>query len=135
MASQASHGADDEDGSATDLAEVWREAMLEYRKTTDQPLDALPRFRNIESVMENAQRETDLFDKYRHPGDKVDKLRTLLRNNLGHIEAGAKSIAAAATPAFPPAAIILTAIMYLLQVRHVLCEVCSGARHSLLLGF
>jgi len=105
-----------EDDGVSDLAEVWRDAMASYYKATGQSLDTLPRFRDVDSIMDYAQRETDLFDKFRHPPSKVDKLRSLLKANVGYIEAGAQQIAAAATPAFPPAAAIMTAFTYLLQV-------------------
>ncbi|KAJ6567106.1 hypothetical protein B0H19DRAFT_1067341 [Mycena capillaripes] len=54
------------------------------------------------------------FHKFRHNQKKVDKLHGLFAANMDYIMQGAQQLVAAATPAFPPAAIIGTAFTYML---------------------
>ena len=100
---------------ATDLAQLWREALTQYYINTEQDLTTLPRFTSMQAVMNDEKLQKDAFNKYRHPETQVNKLRTVLGRNVDLIQKGAQYLAQAATPAFPPAAAILTAFTFMLR--------------------
>ncbi|PPJ58132.1 hypothetical protein CBER1_02605 [Cercospora berteroae] len=74
-----------------------------------------PKFANVNEIIAFGTKEMNSFHKFRHNQKKVDKLRSLFMANIGYIESGAQQLVAAATPAFPPAAAIGTALTYMLS--------------------
>ena len=100
---------------ATDIAILWRETLQQYYINTKQDLATLPRFTSVSAVMKDGQLQNDAFNEYRHPKTKVNQLRSVLSRNIDLIQVGAQHLAQAATPAFPPAAAILTAFTYMLK--------------------
>jgi len=101
-----------------DVAELWTDALRKYKGIVGE--DLVPRYPNVDAMIKFGTQEMDNFHQFRHNQKKVDKLRSLFMANLGYIEQGAQQLIAAATPAFPPAAAIGTALTYMLSVcrRH-----------------
>ena len=100
-----------------DVADLWNEALRRYQGIVGVGLKPQPESSSVTAMVEYGTVQMNNFHRFRHDQKKVDKLRSLLKQNLGYIEAGAKQLVTAATPAFPPAAAIGTAFNYLLKVR------------------
>jgi hypothetical protein len=96
------------------ISDLWIEAVKNYQGVVG--IDLGQKFPNVEAMIESGTEEMSNFHKYRHNNDKVDKLRTLFSANLDLLEKGSNQIIAAASPAFPPAAAIGTALTYILKV-------------------
>lgn len=86
------------ENEGTDIAELWNEALKSYYVTTGQDLRTLPKFRNVNDIMNDAQLKNDLFDNFRHDKGKVDKLRSAVTRNSDLVMKGAEYIAQAAIP-------------------------------------
>ena len=95
-----------------DVADVWKEALKSYKGIVG--FDLSPRFDNVQSMVEFGTAEMNKFHSFRHNNKKVDKLRSLFASNIDYLQSGTKLLLDAATPAFPPAAAIGTAMTYLL---------------------
>lgn len=98
-----------------DVADLWTDALRKYKGIVGE--DLVPKFANVDAMIQFGSAEMNNFHQFRHSQKKVDKLRSLFMANLGYIEQGAQQLIAAATPAFPPAAAIGTALTYMLSVR------------------
>lgn len=96
-----------------DIADIWREALKTYKGIVG--FDLTQKFSSTADMINVGTQEMNKFHKFRHNEKKVDKLRTLFAANLDFVEAGAQQLIAAATPAFPPAAAIGTAVTFMLQ--------------------
>lgn len=105
------------EGDNRDVADLWNEALKSYKGIVG--FDLKPQFANVNAMIEFGGNEMAHFHKFRHNEKKVDKLRTLLGKNLDYLEKGAQQLVSAATPAFPPAAAIGTAITYMIKVTAV----------------
>lgn len=103
------------DKDTRDVADLWTECLRKYKGIVGEDLTL--RFTSVQAMIDFGSTEMDNFHQFRHNKKKVDKLRTLFKENLGYIEKGAQQLVAAATPAFPPAAAIGTALTYMLSVR------------------
>lgn len=111
--------AEDIEKDNRDVADLWKEALKQYKGIVG--FDLQPKFNNAQAMIDFGTGEMNAFHKFRHNSKKVDKLRSLFSANIDYIEKGAQQLISAATPAFPPAAAIGTAITYLLSVRlHVI---------------
>lgn len=95
-----------------DVADIWRDALKSYKGIVGFDLER--KFDKVEDMVAFGVKEMNGFHKYRHNEKKVDKLRTLFSANIGYIESGSQQLLSAATPAFPPAAAIGTAVTYML---------------------
>ncbi|RDW63670.1 hypothetical protein BP6252_11215 [Coleophoma cylindrospora] len=100
-----------------DVSDLWNDALKKYRGIVQVDLDKLPvpRFTSTEEMISYGSEQMEGFHRYRHNQQKVDKLRGLFRDSMWYIQKGAEQLAAAATPAFPPAAAISTAFSYMLN--------------------
>lgn len=96
-----------------DVANLWSDALRAYKGIVGTDLQ--PKFANVNEIIAFGTKEMNSFHKFRHNQKKVDKLRSLFMANIGYIETGAQQLVAAATPAFPPAAAIGTALTYMLS--------------------
>lgn len=105
-----------------DIAALWSDALRNYKGIAGVSLQ--PEFKSVDDMIKFGTEQMNGFHKFRHDQKKVDKLRGLFMANLDYIETGAQQLIAAATPAFPPAAAIGTALTYLLKVRVKAC-LCS----------
>ncbi|UKZ89613.1 uncharacterized protein TrAFT101_004658 [Trichoderma asperellum] len=105
--------AEDIEKDNRDVADLWKEALKQYKGIVG--FDLQPKFNNVEAMIDFGTGEMNAFHKFRHNSKKVDKLRSLFAANIDYIEKGAQQLISAATPAFPPAAAIGTAITYLLS--------------------
>jgi hypothetical protein len=97
-----------------DVADLWSEAIRQYNGVVGVELK--PQFTNVQAMIDFGSEEMGKFRKFRHNDKKVDRLRSLFKDNIDYIEKGAQQLIAAATPAFPPAAAIGTAFTYMLTV-------------------
>lgn len=98
---------------ARDVADIWRDALKAYKGIVG--FDLVQKFPSTTEMIAQGTNEMNNFHKFRHNEKKVDKLRTLFANNLDFLETGAQQLIAAATPAFPPAAAIGTAVTFMLS--------------------
>lgn len=100
-----------------DVADIWSAAVEAYRGATKIPIENLPvpKFRSTEDIITYGNQQMDEFHKFRHNQKKVDKLRGLFKQSMNLVQKGAEQLAAAATPAFPPAGAIMTAFSYMLN--------------------
>lgn len=105
-----------------DVADLWKDALKAYKGIVGFDLEK--RFDNVQAMIGQGTKEMNGFHKFRHNEKKVDKLRTLFATNIDYIQQGAEQLVSAATPAFPPAAAIGTAITFMLGVS-VLSEILS----------
>ncbi|EEU37966.1 uncharacterized protein NECHADRAFT_84310 [Fusarium vanettenii 77-13-4] len=96
-----------------DVADLWKEALKSYKGVVG--FDLQRKFDNVQGMLDFGTDQMNNFHKFRHDKGKVDRLRTLFASNLDLVEQGANQIISAASPAFPPAAAIGTALTYLLQ--------------------
>ena len=97
-----------------DVADLWNDALKKYKNIVGD--DLRPKFTSVEAMIQFGTQEMNAFHQFRHNQKKVDKLRGLFMANLDYIQKGANQLIAAATPAFPPAAAIGTALTYMLSV-------------------
>lgn len=104
--------ADDLKSDTRDVADLWKEALKSYKGIVGFDLEQ--KFTNVDAMIAQGTKEMNNFHKFRHNEKKVDKLRTLFSTNLEYLEKGAQQLVSAATPAFPPAAAIGTAVTYML---------------------
>ncbi|KAL6901086.1 hypothetical protein GGI43DRAFT_367968 [Trichoderma evansii] len=105
--------AEDIEKDNRDVADLWKDALKQYKGIVG--FDLQPKFNNVQAMIDFGTGEMNAFHKFRHNSKKVDKLRSLFATNIDFIEKGAQQLISAATPAFPPAAAIGTAITYLLS--------------------
>ncbi|EXJ61521.1 hypothetical protein A1O7_01949 [Cladophialophora yegresii CBS 114405] len=96
-----------------DVADLWNDALRKYKGIVGE--DLLPKFASVDAMVQFGTIEMENFHQFRHNQKKVDKLRSLFMANLAYIQKGAEQLIAAATPAFPPAAAIGTALTYMLS--------------------
>ena len=97
-----------------DVADLWNDALRKYKGIVG--VDLGPKFADTEAMIQFGTEQMNTFHQFRHNQKKVDKLRSLFMANLDYIQKGAQQLIAAATPAFPPAAAIGTALTYMLSV-------------------
>ncbi|KAK7397706.1 hypothetical protein QQX98_012921 [Neonectria punicea] len=90
------------------LVDLWNEALLGYQRSVGINLQA--KYGNVKEIADFASKELENFQKFRHSKSKVDKLRSLFRDNLECINRGTRQLAAGASTAFPPAAAIGAAL-------------------------
>ncbi|KAJ4348566.1 uncharacterized protein N0V89_009943 [Didymosphaeria variabile] len=100
------------DKDTRDVSDLWNEALRNYKGIVGEGL--VPTYTSVGEMIKTGTEQMNAFHKFRHDSKKVDKLRSLFASNLDYIEKGAQQIIAAATPAFPPAAAIGTALTYML---------------------
>ncbi|OAG11175.1 uncharacterized protein CC84DRAFT_1106454, partial [Paraphaeosphaeria sporulosa] len=101
------------DKDTRDVSDLWNDALRNYKGIVGEGL--VPTYTSVDEMIKAGTEQMNAFHKFRHDSQKVDKLRTLFASNLDYIEKGAQQIIAAATPAFPPAAAIGTALTYMLS--------------------
>lgn len=96
-----------------DVSDLWHDALKKYQGIVGFSLER--KFDSADAMVKFGASEMNKFHKFRHDEKKVDKLRSLLAANMDYIEAGTQQLVGAATPAFPPAAAIGTAVTYMLS--------------------
>jgi hypothetical protein len=101
-----------------DIANIWNEALARYQSTSQVDLGKLPtsEIADFEALIKFGCDQIERFNHFRHKYDKSEKLRRLYKSSMRYIQAEAGHMAAATTPIFPPAAVIGTALNYLLNV-------------------
>ncbi|KAL2847867.1 hypothetical protein BJY01DRAFT_163919 [Aspergillus pseudoustus] len=99
-----------------DITDLWNESLRKYKLIVGVELTGIndERVLSIGEMVNFGTEQMNKFHKFRHDAKKVDRLRSLLKDNLDYIDEGTKQLVSAATPAFPPAAAIGTAFTLLL---------------------
>lgn len=105
---------EEEDDQA--IVRLWQDALKGYKGVVGR--DLVQGFTNSKAMIEQATNDMENFHKFRHNEKKVDRLRTILIENFGYIEAGTQQLANAASSAFPPAAAIGAALTYFMGVGY-----------------
>ena len=108
------------DEDKRDIADLWNTAIRAYNDASDRKLTA--DFGSVQQMREFADKQTIEFNIFRDHTPQWDKIRHLLKDNLDYIEKGVEQLAAAATPAFPPAAAIGTAFTYIFKICQGLAQ-------------
>lgn len=105
----------------SDIGALWDEALNTYAETSNVPIRSIvASHKNVVAILIQQQHELDTFKQFRHNKGKLDKLQTLFASNADYVQAAAKQIAGAASTAFPPSSVILTAFTYVLTAsKHV----------------
>ncbi|KAF4995949.1 hypothetical protein FGRMN_4804 [Fusarium graminum] len=101
---------EEEEGDCQAISRLWSEALKDYKGVVGH--DLTHGFTCTKDMIDQATNDMENFHKFRHNEKKVDRLRTILAENFGYIEAGTKQLANAASSAFPPAAAIGAALTY-----------------------
>lgn len=102
---------------AKDVADIWSDAIRQYQGIGGKDLKAgYNQFKSVETMIEFGCQEMENFHAFRYDDNKVSKLRGLFKDGMWLIEGGMQQVVTAATPAFPPAAAIGTALTYMLTV-------------------
>lgn len=110
-------------GEETDLGTLWQEALIKYYEESGTDLRNLPASRlNITHIKAEQEQQLRLFSDYRHDKGKVDKLRSLVAQNSDIIISVATHIATAASTAFPPSVVILTAFNYVMNASRAVSD-------------
>lgn len=101
-----------------DVVDIWSDAIRQYQGIGGKDLKAgYDQFKSLDAMIDFGCKEMEGFHAFRYDGTKVTKLRGLFKDGIWLIEAGMQQVVAAATPAFPPAAAVGTALTYMLTVR------------------
>lgn len=108
---------------------MWAEALRAYKGVLGR--DLRKSFRSVDDMVANGVEQMNAFHKWRHNEKKVDKLRSLFMQNVDFIEKGAQHLVDAASPTFPPAAAIGTAMTFILTVRNQNMNIASSTRSTL----
>lgn len=111
-------------GDRRELVDLWNEALLDYHRSVGINLQA--KYGIVKEIADFASKEMEKFRKFRHSKNKVDKLRSLLRDNLECIKRGTQQLATAASTAFPPAAAIGAALTCMITVSTYSLVHCSS---------
>ncbi|PWY70288.1 hypothetical protein BO94DRAFT_268794 [Aspergillus sclerotioniger CBS 115572] len=101
--------------SPTDIALIWQEAIHRYEQITDQKIGALEPVTSVDGLLRQTRKTASRFRLHRHDNGKLDKLRTLIGKSLGMVEAVGNIVGSAASLAFAPSTVILSAVNYLLK--------------------
>jgi fungal STAND N-terminal Goodbye domain len=111
MAAATYYSAEPMGDEASDLGEMWKQALAEYTAESGgkdlRPTNSSQW--NMGRILADQEEQLQLFSVFRHDKGRVDKLRTLVSKNSAIIQSVASNIATAASGAFPPSAAILTA--------------------------
>ncbi|KAJ7620610.1 hypothetical protein DFH06DRAFT_68426 [Mycena polygramma] len=94
------------------VSALWNDALKKYRSIVGVQLQPNA---SLEDIIKDGTEQMNKFHKFRHNQKKVDKLRALFKANMDYAMKGAQQLVTAATPAFPPAAVIGTAFTYMLS--------------------
>lgn len=105
---------------ARDVVDIWNDAIRQYQGIGGKDLKAgYDQFKSLNAMIDFGCKEMESFHGFRYDGTKVAKLRSLFKDGMWLIEGGMQQVVAAATPAFPPAAAVGTALTYMLTVSIV----------------
>lgn len=102
---------------ARNVVDIWNDAIRQYQGIGGKDLKAgYDQFKSLDAMIDFGCKEMESFHSFRYDGTKVAKLRGLFKDGMWLIEGGMQQVVAAATPAFPPAAAVGTALTYMLTV-------------------
>lgn len=102
---------------ARDVVDIWSDAIRQYQGIGGKDLKAgYDQFKSLDAMVDFGCKEMENFHSFRYDSTKVTKLRGLFKDGIWLIEGGMQQVVAAATPAFPPAAAVGTALTYMLTV-------------------
>ncbi|KAL5115644.1 hypothetical protein ACEQ8H_006443 [Pleosporales sp. CAS-2024a] len=104
----------------SDVATLWEEALDDYKKDTNTDIrDHLTSPHNIESIkakllQRSQERQLEAFTDFRHDKGRLDRFRTMINTNADIVQGLSNNISSAASLAFPPSSVILTAFTLVL---------------------
>ncbi|KAI1856640.1 uncharacterized protein JN550_013747, partial [Neoarthrinium moseri] len=112
------------DHDATDLGTMWEEALIKYNEECKINLRNLDFIRqnSMDNIMAEQERQLARFGEARHDGGKLDKFRSAISKNSQVIMSVAATVANAASSAFPPSAVILTAFNYVMNASKAVSD-------------
>jgi hypothetical protein len=108
----------------TDLAQLWQKAFIDYNAAVGEKAKkrecqlntkGLGLAPNLDSVRSSVDETSKAFNKWRHDGGSLDKVRSIIGDNLGYAQAIGDQIIDSATAAFPPAGAIWTVATYAIK--------------------
>lgn len=108
----------------TDLAQLWQKAFIDYNAAVGEKVKkkgcqlntkGLGLAPNLDSVRSSVDETSKAFNKWRHDGGSLDKVRSIIGDNLGYAQAIGDQIIDSATAAFPPAGVIWTVATYAIK--------------------
>ncbi|KAJ5175269.1 uncharacterized protein N7482_001146 [Penicillium canariense] len=105
--------------AASDLAQLWQEAVQAYEKETGKSLQ-LGHFRSMDDVMSGTESLSQKFKDFRDDKSKVSKVRTAFKNNMWLIQKIVNTVqvvgnVASAFPPAMPASLIFSAFGQVMQ--------------------
>jgi hypothetical protein len=106
--------------SPTDLAILWRNAFNAYNeKVGDEgkklKLDGTELVVSLNGVIGSVESSSKSFRKWRHDGNKLDKVRSIIGENLEYVQAIGDQVIDAATAAFPASGAIWTVVTFAIK--------------------
>jgi hypothetical protein len=108
----------------TDLALLWLKAVNAHndeigKDKANRPklsVEGISLVKNISEIYDVVDTSSKSFKKWRHPdGSKVDKVRTIIGDNLGKVQWVGDQVVSAGEAAFPPAGAIWTVVTYAIK--------------------
>jgi hypothetical protein len=81
----------------TDVGALWSDAIAQYEKLAGVKLQSMEQAQTVEDVLGFMEGWSGKFDKFRHDGGKLDKLRSLVRDGLSPIDEIGGYLASAAS--------------------------------------
>ncbi|PGH06161.1 hypothetical protein GX51_02549 [Blastomyces parvus] len=103
------------DAIPSDVSLLWKQALDKYRESTGKDLQKVPRFTAVEDILKDAELQQTTFNKFRHDGELIDRLRSSIARNINYL-GSLKFLVDGAALAYPPTAAISSAIFHFLQV-------------------
>ncbi|KAK3686838.1 hypothetical protein LTR37_019429 [Vermiconidia calcicola] len=104
--------------SATDTGLIWKAAVDQYEKVAKVNMLSLKSADNVEQILSLMQEKESKFDKKRHDGSKLEKLRSLVKKSLNPIQLLSDVASKTTKMTFPPGEAIFAAILYLINIAN-----------------
>ncbi|KKZ68736.1 hypothetical protein EMCG_05645 [[Emmonsia] crescens] len=107
------------DAIPSDVSLLWQRALDKYQESTGKDLEEVPRFTRVEDIFKDAELQQGTFNKFRHNGEMVDRLRSSVARNVNFLQS-LQFVVDGAALAYPPTIAISSAFFHFLQVtKHV----------------
>src|ERR1700753_1579900 len=104
----------------TDIARLWITAVNAYndkvgKKGQKLNVNGIGLVKNLDEVYATVKSSSDSFEKWRHPGNKLAKVRTIIGENLEKVQWVGDQVISSASAAFPPAGAIWTVATFAIK--------------------
>lgn len=74
------------DAIPSDVSLLWQRALDKYQESTGKDLEEVPRFTRVEDIFKDAELQQGTFNKFRHNGEMVDRLRSSVARNVNVLQ-------------------------------------------------